>query len=329
MSQTTLAQKTAKQAGRALVLLAGVAAWLSYASVRAGAIPVFGRIEGSAFPLLLDVGVFVSSEYYLATVRGNRPQHGFRALTHALIGVTIALNVSVSHDWIAVIFHAVPPAVFAALVELKARKELGDARARSGRPDRIPLRLWLTSPIDSAKLSLWIARGSSYSAERANREAFLTARRALRIAVPGWHGKPRLARGLVRRQLRAGTLDPRALVTATGLDRKVLEPGPEAVLRVALRAALGAPEAPVEPVAAVIYPPASRTVLPSFAPFARPFGAQANPFAPTVNTLPDSAPVDPVEQARQMRRDGDSFGQIAKQLGRSKTWAYDAVNGSV
>lgn len=240
MSSETLAQKTAKRAGHGLALLASVAAWLSYASVRSHAIVVFGTIGGSAFPALLDIGVFVASEYYLSTVRSNRPQHGFRLLAHTLIAVTITLNVSVATDWRGAIFHAVPPAVFAALVELRARKELGDVRAEQGRPDRIPLRLWLTSPIESAKLSLWVARDTSYSVERANRERYLTARRALRIAVPGWHGSPRLARGLVRRQLRAGTLDPRALVTATGLDIEAREPGADAVLQVALVAALSA-----------------------------------------------------------------------------------------
>jgi Protein of unknown function (DUF2637) len=239
-SGRTIAERTAAHAGRALVLLAVVAAWLSYASVRAGAIGVFGPVGGSAFPILLDTGVFVSSEFYLATVRANRPQHGFRALTHALIAATIALNVSVATDWRGALFHAIPPMIFAALVELKARKELGDTRAAEGRADRIPLRLWLTSPVESVKLSLWVARDASFSVERASRERYLTARRALRIAVPGWRGNPRLARGLVRRQLRAGTLDPAALVAATGLDQEAREPGAEAVLQVALVAALTA-----------------------------------------------------------------------------------------
>jgi hypothetical protein len=240
MKPETLAQKTARRAGYGLALLAGVAAWLSYASVRSRAVEVFGMVGGSAFPALLDTGVFVASEYYLATVRANRPQTGFRLLAHTLIAVTVTLNVTVASDWRSALFHAVPPAVFAALVELRARKELGDVRAVEGRPDRIPLRLWLTSPIESAKLSLWVARDTSYSVERANRERYLTARRALRIAVPGWRGKPRLARGLVRRQLRAGTLDPRSLVAATGLDQEPIRPGVEAVLQTALVAALSA-----------------------------------------------------------------------------------------
>ena len=240
MTSQNLAQKSAKLAGRALVLLAGVAGWLSYASVRSVAVGVFGLVGGSAFPILLDTGVFVASEFYLASVRNNRPQAGFRLLAHALIGLTIALNVSAAADWRAVLFHSVPPIVFASLVELRARKELRDVRAEMEQVDRIPIRLWLTSPIESFKLALWAARDTSFSEVRAARERYLIARRALRIAVPGWHGTPRTARALVRRQLRTGTLDPSDLVAATGLDAEVAEPGAKAVLTVALVAALSA-----------------------------------------------------------------------------------------
>ena len=235
--------KSAGRAGAGLVLLAGVSAWLSYASVRTVAIGIFGSVGGSAFPVLLDTGVYVASEYYLASVRSNRPQHGFRALAHALVAVTVALNVSAATDYRAAMFHAVPPLVFAALVELRARKELGDVRAVEGRADRIPVRLWLVNPIESAKLSLWTARQGSYGVQRAARERQLIGLRALEIAVPnrkGDGGRAAVARSLVARQLRAGTLDPRALVEATGLDQLTPTPGAEAVLRVALIAALGA-----------------------------------------------------------------------------------------
>ncbi|HTJ71441.1 MAG TPA: DUF2637 domain-containing protein [Actinospica sp.] len=240
------ANKSAGRAGAGLVLLAGVSAWLSYASVRSVAIGIFGMAGGSAFPVLLDTGVYVASEYYLSSVRSNRPQHGFRALAHALVAVTVALNVSAATDYRAAMFHAVPPLVFAALVELRARQELGDVRAAQGRPDRIPFRLWIVNPIESAKLSLWAARQGSLSTVRTARERQLTALRALAIAVPdtkGDKGRAKLARGLVARQLRAGSLDPRALVEATGLDQITPTPGAESVLRVALISALGAPSA--------------------------------------------------------------------------------------
>lgn len=241
-SRRVITDPRARRASGGLLLLAAVGAWLSYASVRSVAIGIFGPVGGSAFPVLLDLGVFTASEYYLASVQANRPQHGFRALAHALVAVTIALNVTAATDYRAALFHAVPPALFAALVELRARKELGDVRAAQGRPDRIPLRLWVTSPVESFRLSLWVARQGSYSLARAARERQLTALEALSIAVPdskGDKGHAKTARGLVARQLRSGTLDPRTLVEATGLDQITPTPGAEAVLRAALISALG------------------------------------------------------------------------------------------
>jgi hypothetical protein len=236
----------AKGAGASLVLLAGVSAWLSYASVRTEAIEIFGDAGGSAFPVLLDAGVYTASEYYLISVRSHRPEHGFRALAHALIATTVALNVTAATGWKAALFHAVPPALFAALVELRARKELGDARATKDAPERISLRLWATAPIESFRLSLWVTRQGSYGAQRAARERQVTALQALRIALPstkGDEGRPKIARSLVARLLKGGALDPRTLVEATGLDQTTSHPGAEAVLRVALLSALGAPEA--------------------------------------------------------------------------------------
>jgi|SRR5579884_692869 len=228
-------------ASLALAALAGIAAWLSYASVRTAALPVFGPRGGSAFPLLLDTGVFAASEYYLRSVRANRPMAGFRTLTRALIAATVAVNVSAATNARGALLHAVPPALFAALVELRARQILGDVRQQAGAwPDRIPLRLWLTSPVDSFRLWLWVAKASSHSTQRAARERHLVADRALKLALPGRIGEPRTARALARRQLRAGTLDPAILVTATGLDAEVEGTGAAAVLRVALRAALTA-----------------------------------------------------------------------------------------
>jgi hypothetical protein len=230
----------------ALAVLAAIAAWLSYASVRTAAVPVFGLGGGSVFPLLLDTGVFTSSEYYLRSVRANRPMTGFRTLTRALIAATIAVNVSTATTARAALLHAVPPALFAALVELRARQILGDKRHQAGgQIDRIPARLWLTSPIESFKLSLWVAKATSHGTQRAERERHLVAVRALKLALPGWWSDARAARTLVRRQLRAGTLEPAALITATGLNQSVEGTGAAAVLRVALRAALGAAPDPL------------------------------------------------------------------------------------
>lgn len=226
-----------RAASLALVLLAGIAGWLSYASVRALAVAKIGPIEGSAFPLLLDVGVYVASQYYLGGARRGKAQHGYKTLTRALIAATIAINAAAAHDWRSVLVHVVPPAVFAALVELRARQVLGEARESLG-TKRIPLRLWLVSPVKAFRISLHVARLSAHGELWEARERRAAAERALKLAVPG--RRARQARRQARAVLRTGQLDPAELIAATGLDRATEQTGPDAVLRAALRAALGA-----------------------------------------------------------------------------------------
>ncbi|MEY9909750.1 hypothetical protein ABIA35_005993 [Catenulispora sp. MAP12-49] len=73
--------------------------------------------------------------------------------------------------------------------------------------------------------------------------------------------------------------------------------------------------------------PQNRPVLNVLSPFTRPFPPQASPFSAPVNTLPSPQPADPVQQARELQRQGLSYQQIGDRLGRSKTWAFNAVNG--
>ena len=237
-TQTPPATRSERAATAALVLLAGIAGWLSYASVRAAAVHVFNPVGGSAFPVLLDAGVFASSEFHLGSVRKGRPSFGFRTLTRALIAATVAINVSTAGDWRAALMHAVPPALFAALVELRARQILGDQRAASG-AERIPLKLWIVSPVRSFRITLHVARAGAHGDLWQQREQRAAALRALRIAVPG-RGQARRARRQAAAAIRTGMLAPAELIAATGLDDTADGTGPAAVLRVALRASLGA-----------------------------------------------------------------------------------------
>ena len=235
---TPPATRPERAATAALVLLAGIAGWLSYASVRAAAVHVFGPVGGSAFPVLLDAGVFAASEYYLASVRKVRPSFGFRTLTRALIAATVVINVSTATDARAALMHAVPPALFAALVELRARQILGDQRDALG-VERIPAKLWIVSPVRSFRITLHVARQGAHGALWQQREQRAAALRALRIAVPG-RGQARRARRQAASAIRSGMLAPADLIAATGLDDTADGTGPAAVLRVALRASLGA-----------------------------------------------------------------------------------------
>lgn len=93
-------------------------------------------------------------------------------------------------------------------------------------------------------------------------------------------------------------------------------------------ASQGATQGPHTGGVPALYPLSQRTVLAPFGPFPGAFNGQAAPFSATVNTLPDSGPVDPAENAKQMRDQGLSYGQIADRLGRSKSWVHGAVNGT-
>lgn len=73
--------------------------------------------------------------------------------------------------------------------------------------------------------------------------------------------------------------------------------------------------------------PQERPVLNVLSSFTRPFPPQDKPFSEPVNTLPSAPPQDPAAQARVLQRQGLSYQQIGDRLGKSKTWAYNAVNG--
>lgn len=88
------------------------------------------------------------------------------------------------------------------------------------------------------------------------------------------------------------------------------------------RLGIGAQDAP----AGLAEPVRNRPVLNALTPFTRPFPPQDSPFSPPVKTLPSTQSGDPVKQARELQRQGLSYQQIADRLGKSKTWAFNAVN---
>lgn len=73
--------------------------------------------------------------------------------------------------------------------------------------------------------------------------------------------------------------------------------------------------------------PQNRPVLNVLSSFTRPFPPQDKPFSAPVKTLPSPPPENPVQQARELQRQGLSYQEIGDRLGKSKTWAYNAVNG--
>jgi hypothetical protein len=126
--------------------------------------------------------------------------------------------------------------VWAVLVELYAREAAGAWKAEhTVPPERIPARLWITAPIESART--WLRQGRTGVREHqvARRDVGLHAAavEALRLALPEGAECARVRR-IIGRQLRAGSMPPTAVLAAIGWTGDLSDRTPEAVLRAAL-----------------------------------------------------------------------------------------------
>jgi hypothetical protein len=224
-----------------LSFVAAIGALLSYVSLYEAAVPTFGPIAAAWFPLLVDGLILGASLQYVAGARAGQPRAGWRMTAHAGVVGTVTLNAMAAPTLTAVPWHVTAPVVWSVLVELTARTVLGEWRAQH-RPtlDRVPARLWVTAPVESARVWLRLARRVDGDQAEARLEVagYAAAVEALRIALPGRDG--RTARAILRRQLRAGTLPPQAVLAACGwLDPATATDPAQRVLRAALGAALG------------------------------------------------------------------------------------------
>ena len=233
-----------------LPLVAAVGAVLSWGSLYAAASEALGsqapapfgiNLAGAAFPLLVDALVLGASARYVAGVKAARPVGGWRAAAHAGIAGTVLLNAAASPTVGDVPWHVTAPIVWSVLVELVARDVLGELQeVRRHRADRIPLRLWLTTPAESVRISWRMARTGATDADAARvaTERCAAARDQLAAALPGPHRWRR--RRQITRRLWAGVLDPATL--AHLIDT---HPDPARLHRTVLRTiATGAPAQP-------------------------------------------------------------------------------------
>ena len=265
-----------------LAVVAVVGAVLSFDSLHKAAVPTFDDPLAYGFPLLVDALILGASLQFIAGARAGRPQAGWRLTAHAGVAGTIALNALAAPSLGAIPWHVTAPIVWSVLVELTARTVLGEWMAEHKPPlDRVPARLWVTAPVESARVWLRLARRveGAQAAARVEVGAYAAAVEALRASIPGREG--RAARRILRRQLRAGTLQPGAVLAACGwLDPESVPRTAQAILRAALGAALDLgpeaagqvpdptpavdePASPVEPSAAKIQ--TERTAIPDAA----------------------------------------------------------------
>ena len=227
-----------------LAVVAVIGAALSYSSLyEAARVRFTPSYLAYGFPLLVDLLIMGALAAYVHGVKNDRPQVGWRLTAHAGVAGTMVLNyLAAPGD----IFHLVAPAVWSVLCELTAREVLGERRAiRLNSEERsIPVRLWLSAPIESVRTWLILARLNSHSHIEARLSVGIhaAAREALRTSVED----PRVRR-VIQRQLRAGSLAPGAVLAACGWTTGQID-AREA--QDVLRAALGAVLTPSVPAAA-------------------------------------------------------------------------------
>lgn len=287
-----------------LALVAVVGVVLSWDSLYAAATPTFGPVLAAGFPLLADALAAGASLMYVSGVRQGQGRHGWRVTAHAAIAGTIVLNAMAAPTVGEVPWHVTAPAVWAVLVELYAREAAGQWKAEHVAPkERIPLRLWVTAPVESGRT--WLLQGRTGVAEHGEARfdvgLHAAAVEALRLAIPG-PGDAKAVRRILRRQLRAGSMPPAAVLAAVGWTGSPVERTPEAVLRAALRGVLTDTQ-PVgdeagEPAAATAV--AAETTVPECAADA----PEDGPDTP-------AAPAPPVRQ-RATRRGGRRTAKTAR-----------------
>jgi Protein of unknown function (DUF2637) len=236
-----------------LVPVAVIGAVLSFQSLYRAAVPVFGDRLALGFPLLVDFLILGASLQYVAGAKIGRPRAGWRWTAHAGVAGTLALNAMAAHGLDQVPWHVTAPAVWSVLVELTAREVLGQWRAaHAPAGEAIPLRLWLTAPVESARTWLRLARrvAGEQAAARVDVGLHAAAVEALKLALP--RRRDRQVRRILQRQLRAGSLPPAAVLGPLGWLNGAQELptlAPQQVLRAVLRDLLSQPQSqPLVPV---------------------------------------------------------------------------------
>jgi hypothetical protein len=257
-----------------------------------------------------DVILFGAALAYLATAYMGKPRQMWRLISQGGVVGTVLVNATAAHDARTLVVHLTGPIAWAVLVEAGASQLRADYRSRNREAlgETIPLRLWLWSPRESARTWLRMARRLDGEQQAARLDVGLhqAAVEALRVAAPGRAG--RRVRGIVRRQLLAGSLAPEAVLGACGwLDLDESPDPAQRVLRAALGAALGRVqddgegtgngESVAGPVAVEVVDPESVSG-PVLAPEPRPLPVAAarheRPSAVTVRASEDTPDADPL-----------------------------------
>ena len=193
--------------------VAGIGAALSFHALHQAAVPIFGRHLAYGFPVLVDMLILGSTLAYLAGATTGRALPGWRWTAHGGALSTLLLNALTASSGGTIPWHITPALVWSVLVEMTARQVTAHWQAphtATGEP--IPVRLWISSPVDAVRTWLQMARTGERSHRQARADLALraAAEQALRTAMP--QHRQRGTRQLIRKQLRAGALDSATLL---------------------------------------------------------------------------------------------------------------------
>lgn len=187
-----------------LTVIALLGAGLSFNAVRLMAEPFAGFAGGIATACLFDAGMWLSSRWYIRTVRDGRPLRPALWLSLALVAVTLTVNIAPAHSLAEKIVHGIGPALFACFTWLEAALVLREYRKSGNERDRVPVGYALAHPARAVRVTVMMLGAGERSFTRAsamcqNREA---QRRSwcvehrpawvaflLRTLRPGWRGK--------------------------------------------------------------------------------------------------------------------------------------------
>lgn len=241
-----------KRAIRRLTIAANIAALpvavlgavLSFHSLSRWALPLYGPGWHYVVPFVVDFVIVSASLKYIAGAKAGRVVPGWRLMAHAGVGATLVFNAQAAENWTQILGLAWPPLVWSLYVELTAAELIGEWREQHTRRrirDKIPLRLWITAPVESARVWLRMERRLEGEQAEARFEVgiYAAALAALDDALPRRDG--RRVRGIIRRQLRTGSLQPHDILIPLGwhTDESTLTATqPRTVLRAVLRQAL-------------------------------------------------------------------------------------------
>jgi hypothetical protein len=234
--------------GAVLCPVAVISAVLSFRSLCSAAAPIFGPLS-VGFPLLVDMLILGATCAFLAGAKVGRPVPGWRWTAHGGAMATLALNALTASGAGTVPWHMTPPLVWSILVEMTARQVvIGWRQQHAEAREPIPARLWISSPRESMRIWLRLARtGGRHRQARIDQALQEAAVVALRAALPA--RAQRATRRLLTHQLKAGAISPKDLLRH--LQKQMGTSGDDAVDLVFQAYVLGqerpAPAAPAAP----------------------------------------------------------------------------------